>query len=88
MSDDLDCLPALRTFCPDYFIKSAYDRSRAVVGAEAAQVENLGGEAVFLAGQPTGYSSTAIIRHVRQQAGTREAISVGCNTTAAINDWR
>ena len=88
MFDDLDCLPALRAFCPDYFIKSAHDRSRAVVQAEAALVGNLGGEVVFLADQPTGYSSTAIIRYVRQQAEAQEAEFAGCNITAAVNVWR
>lgn len=79
---ELNCLPALLAFCPDYFVKSARDRSRGVVQAEAELVASLGGEAIFLAGQAmrsdpsTEYSSTALIRHVRQQTEMHEAAPV------------
>jgi cytidyltransferase-like protein len=64
--DDRDCQPSLRAFCPDYFVKSVADQSRPVVQAEAALVERLGSETIYLAGHRSGYASTDLIRHVRR----------------------
>jgi cytidyltransferase-like protein len=65
--DDRDCQPSIRAFCPNYFIKSASDRSRPVVQSEAALVKSLGGETIYLPNHHPGYSSTTIIHYVRQQ---------------------
>ncbi len=65
--DDLDCLPSLRDFCPDYFFKSLTDRSRPIVKAEAELVNQLGGQTIYLEGLPGGCSSTSIIDYVRKQ---------------------
>lgn len=66
MVDDSDCRSSLQAFCPTYFIKSTGDRSRPVVQAEATLVSSLGGETIYLPDHHPGYSSTTIIRHVRQ----------------------
>lgn len=66
--DDLNCLPSLQVFCPDYFFKSAADLSRPIVRMEAELVTQLGGHTIYLKGLLGGYSSTAIIEHIREQA--------------------
>jgi bifunctional ADP-heptose synthase (sugar kinase/adenylyltransferase) len=75
MFDGCDCQHGLRTFCPNYFIKSADDRSRPVVQAEAARVKSLGGETIYLPCQHPGYYSTAIIRHIRyREVSSRQTL--------------
>jgi D-beta-D-heptose 7-phosphate kinase/D-beta-D-heptose 1-phosphate adenosyltransferase len=66
--EDLNCLPSLENFCPDYFFKNMKDRSRPVVGAEADLVEKLGGKTIYLEDIQKSHSSTEIIEYVRQQA--------------------
>jgi cytidyltransferase-like protein len=66
--DDLNCLPSLEDFCPDYFFKSTADGSRPVVLAEAELVKQLGGKTVYLGGLPGGRSSTTIIDYIRKQS--------------------
>jgi rfaE bifunctional protein nucleotidyltransferase chain/domain len=73
MFDERDCRACLQSFCPDRFIKSEFDRLRPIVRAEAALVENLGGETLYLANHHPGYSSTTIIRYIREQAAARLA---------------
>ena len=88
MLDDLDCLAALLAFCPDYFIKSAHDRSRAVVQAEAALVEDLGGEAIFLAAQPSDVFIYGNHPAYQTASGDARGRFAGCIIAAAHNEWR
>ena len=66
--DDVNCLAPLRAFCPDRFIKSSGDRARPIVRAEAALVKELGGDVLYLDHHHVNYSSTILVRAIRQSA--------------------
>jgi D-beta-D-heptose 7-phosphate kinase/D-beta-D-heptose 1-phosphate adenosyltransferase len=66
--DDVNCLAPLRAFCPDRFIKSSGDRARPIVQAEAALVEKLGGDVLYLDHHHVNYSSTILVRAITQYA--------------------
>ena len=66
--DDVNCLAPLRAFCPDCFIKSSGDRARPIVQAEAALVKKLGGDVLYLDHHHVNYSSTILVRAIRQSA--------------------
>jgi cytidyltransferase-like protein len=65
---DVNCLAPLRAFCPDRFIKSSGDRARPIVRAEAALVKELGGDVLYPGQHQVNYSSTTLVRAIRQYA--------------------
>jgi D-beta-D-heptose 7-phosphate kinase/D-beta-D-heptose 1-phosphate adenosyltransferase len=69
--DDLNCLPSLERFCPDYFFKNVEDQARPVIQAEADLVKRSGGQTVYLEDPLRSFSSTEIIEYIRRQAGVK-----------------
>jgi D-beta-D-heptose 7-phosphate kinase/D-beta-D-heptose 1-phosphate adenosyltransferase len=71
--DDLNCLPSLERFCPDYYFKNVEDQTRPVIQAEAELVKRLGGQTVYLEDPLRSFSSTEIIEYIRGQVRTKHA---------------